>query len=231
MTFLQLDSRLVKQLQTLTFAAVAALVVAGLLGHIAHFAFDLTAVRPWRLIYFLFDLNEENNIPTWFSSMLLALCGLILLAIGASSDPAVRPWRRQWYLLGTAFLFLSLDEFASLHERLIRPLQETFGFSGLLTNAWVLVALPLVAILGLVLIPFLRNLPAHTRNLFMLSGAIYVGGAAGVELISGLMKSQYGMDDIRFAFSTFVEETLELGGLALFMKAASDRLMIVYGAR
>lgn len=36
-------------------------------------------------------------------------------------------------------------------------------------------------IIGLASLPFLARLPSRTGNLFVIAGAIYVGGALGVE--------------------------------------------------
>jgi hypothetical protein len=215
-----ISGRLVIKLQRAMMLGAAALSVIGLLGHFANFALGLTAARPAKFVYKFIDLNNENNLPTWFSSMLLGLCAIILLLIAASNG---KRWQYHWILLGLAFLFLSLDEFAGLHERLIQPMHRMLGLSsGIFTNIWVLAALPIVAVFGAVLIPFIRELPPRTAGMFLLAGAIYIGGAAGVELISGLMKNRYGVEDVRFALCTWVEETLELAGVVLFFKAVSD---------
>ncbi|MCA1991662.1 MAG: hypothetical protein LDL41_06395 [Coleofasciculus sp. S288] len=41
---------------------------------------------------------------------------------------------------------------------------------------------------------FLAHLPAKMRRLFLLSGAIYIGGAIGVELAHGYYLNFYGFE-------------------------------------
>src|SRR5687768_11398051 len=65
----------------------------------------------------LFNLDEEANVPSWYSSMQLFMIGVILL-VASSSPLRVRDRLRSFVaLLGTAFLFLSVDEAAAIHEK------------------------------------------------------------------------------------------------------------------
>ena len=225
---LRLDPALVKRLQTLVYAAVALVLIGSVLGHIGNFGFGWRVYAPFRFYNFMFDLSEEANLAAWFSSMLLGQCSLILLTIGASEDPEIRPWRWHWYFIAVVFVYLSLDEATALHERATKPMHNALDLPPIFTNAWVLLALPIIALTGLLLLSFLRNLPARTLRLFVISGVIYVGGAAGVELFSGLMKYEFGTQDIRFAAVAWIEETMELAGITLFLKAASDQLIETY---
>ena len=226
-THVRFETRLIRSLQTWIFAVVALLVFAGLAGHGVRYALGLEPVGAFGFFYHQFNLSNEDNLPAWFSSLQLGLCALVLLAIGACDDLRVQVCRRQWFILAVAFLLLSFDEDASLHERLIDPVHRIVGESRWLTNAWVFAVLPMVGLLGLYMLALLKSLPPRTRNLFLISGAIYVGGAAGVELVSGAMRFQYGISGAHFAFSSWFEEALELIGIALFLKAASDWLVTV----
>src|SRR6185503_4047126 len=55
-----------------------------------------------------FDFAIERNVPTLYSSFLLATAGLLLLLIAASHRRAGERGR-QWTVLGLIFLFLSYD--------------------------------------------------------------------------------------------------------------------------
>jgi hypothetical protein len=60
-------------------------------------------------------------------------------------------------------------------------------------------------------------LPAQTRRAFVLAGAIYIGGALGMEMIDGLYASLYGEKNLTYAFLTTIEETLEMLGIVVFL--------------
>lgn len=65
-----------------------------------------------------FNLGRENNVAAWFSGALLALIALHALD-GQTLYQSDRPrLARAWTLIAFVFLFLSLDEVGSLHERL-----------------------------------------------------------------------------------------------------------------
>ena len=126
-------------------------------------------------------------MPTWFSSIMLASCAVLLALIVLAKRATGDQWLRHWSALSAIFLLMSLDEIASIHERTIRPLHNLFELHPVFTNAWVLIALPLLIVLSLLYARFLLNLPRRARWLFLLSGVIYIGGVVGLEVCSGLM--------------------------------------------
>lgn len=69
-----------------------------------------------------------------------------------------------------------------------------------------------------------RRLPARTRSLFLVSGAIYVAGALGCEMIGGLVEQRFGRRGPEFALEVLVEESLEMGGSILFIYAVAAYL-------
>ena len=66
---------------------------------------------------------------------------------------------------------------------------------------------------------FLWHLPRRWKGWFAAAGAIYVGGAVGVELLGGLYASQYDVATFAYALITTVEEGLEMLGVVLFLYA------------
>ena len=74
----------------------------------------------------------------------------------------------------------------------------------------------LVAVLFVVYLPFLYHLPRIFAVLFLLSGAIYVSGAIGLEMISGKYIDDHGRDLIYRLIAT-VEEAFEMFGAWLFI--------------
>jgi hypothetical protein len=180
----------------------------------------LTDVRDSvvRLAWF----DGEGNIPAWYSASLLLLCALLLAAIAAAhrqqrTGPVVR-----WLILSSIFVFLSLDEIAQLHELSIRPLRDTFHTTGFFYYGWIIPAGVCVALFTLAYLPLLRKLPSSTRWLFLLAGSLYVGGALGVEAVSGRHASLHGEHNLIYHLIVTVEELLEMAGLVVFIYALLD---------
>ena len=173
-----------------------ALVSAHLVINIYNYQVD---ELPWLLIQ-LFELDEENNLPSWYSGFLLLNNAFVLYLI---ANTAEKNSRFHWFLLAGGFFFLSIDEIAGLHE--------TFN-SSIDTN-WAIPAAFLVAGLGVSFIPFLRDLPKGLAKRFILAGVIYVSGVIIIELLSKDMES----DSLAYAFAVAVEEGMEMLGALLFL--------------
>ena len=64
---------------------------------------------PWPLRQ-LFDVDEEDAIPTWYSTSALMLAAGLLLLISRRKRADRDRWFRYWYGLTLAFVALSFDE-------------------------------------------------------------------------------------------------------------------------
>jgi len=166
-----------------------------------------------------FDLDHEINVPTWFSSTALSGCAGLLAMICLANKRVGCRYVLHWGLLAVAFLYLSIDETANLHEILIVPLRRRLGAGGLLYFTWVIPGAACVGLFALAYLKFLFHLDKRTRYLFMLSGAVYVGGALGVEMLGGALADWYGLLSLRYLAAMAVEEVLEMVGVALFLYA------------
>src|SRR5690606_34326178 len=130
--------------------AVAA--VSLLLIHVALTVMHYTHTElPW-LLRQLFDVDEENNIPTWFSSFLLLLAAALLAVLACHKHAQRDRWTRYWYLLAGGFLLLSLDEMAGLHETL----------NSSIASSWAIYGLLVAALCAALLLRFLFHLPTPT---------------------------------------------------------------------
>jgi hypothetical protein len=154
---------------------------------------------PW-LIRQLFDLDEENNLPTWFSSFLLLNNAMVLYLL---ANARAGDYRYHWILLASGFLILSIDEVAGLHESLNTAIDLNWAIPGGI----------LVILVGLAFVPFLLSLQRRVAVLFVLSGLLYVSGAICVELLSEDMNEK----SLAYGFATAVEEGLEMLGALLFL--------------
>ena len=152
----------------------------------------------------LFDLNSENNVPTWFS------VALWLLLVAAAVLAAALDAERRPGLLGLAAVaaLMSLDEAAALHERL-NGVGDALSFAP--RFAWVLPGSLLAAGLVLGLARTVLQLPPLARRGLVLGGAVFVLGAIVVETLSGLVLDRAG-DGVVYALVTTVEEGLEMAG-------------------
>jgi hypothetical protein len=170
------------------------------------------------------DVSEEANIATWFATFLLLLAAGVLVTAALVARAREDPDTRSWWLLAGGFIYLSVDEAAGLHELLIDPVGDVTDASGLLHYAWIIVAIPAIAIVCLLLLGFLRRLPAATRRSFLVAGAIYVGGTVGVEALEGLVLhtalAAHGAQRVMVT----MEELLESLGIALFVGAVLRHL-------
>ena len=175
----------------------------------------------------LFNLNHEANIPTFYQCFALLACS-VFLAVIANFHHQNGESYFYWGSLAVIFLFLSVDEFAMLHERLVLPFRTMFNATGVLYFAWVIPYAVLVALVGILYLRFLLRLPHRTRMLFVLAGIIYVSGALVLEMADGYFVSKK-IDNIGFAIVNTIEEYLEMFGIIVFIYALQDYLGRTFG--
>jgi hypothetical protein len=71
---------------------------------------------------------------------------------------------------------------------------------------------------------FLFHLPMKTRVKVAVAGALYVGGALGVELPLGLWTERHGELNFGWAIIDMAEESMEIAGSSLFLFALLEYL-------
>lgn len=157
---------------------------------------------PW-LLRELFDVDEEESVPTWFSSGLLLLTAVVLFLIAHLSQQCKDRYAIYWLGLGLGigFAFMSADEIAGFHETL-NSITET---------SWAVPGLILALLIGVFYLKFLSSLPAPVVVRFMMSGAIFVGGAIGIELATEPYLYEDALDTLSYNLWTPVEEGMEMG--------------------
>ncbi len=163
---------------------------------------------PWLLLQ-LFDLDEENNLPTWFSSFLLLLTAAFLWLCAAQERAEASGGSGHWTALAVGFLLLSIDEVAGVHETINSVIQVTWAIPGGI----------LALGIGFAFVPFLLRLPRRTALLFVLAGALYLAGGAGMEVYGNELVRQRLRDTLQYKLASLVEEGLEIGGVLLFLHA------------
>lgn len=168
----------------------------------------------------LFDLSTEANVPTWWSSLLLAaLAGLFVLAafLHRSTDSVAA---RTHVALAAVALTLSVDEATAVHEEVLGAVGDAVvDTGGLLTFAWVVPGAVLAGAVGLTLLRATTGLPGPVRRGLVAGGAVFLTGALGVETVTGAILDERGHDRA-YVLATTVEEGLEMLGVLLALGAA-----------
>ncbi len=165
----------------------------------------------------LFNLNAEANIPTFYSSLLLFFASILLFILGSAYKNIDRWYTKYWYFLATIFLFLTIDEFSSLHERLGEFTKQALNTSGYLHFAWVIPYAVIVLVIGISLIKFLLKLDRTIAKGFIISGAMFISGALGLEILGGKEAFDSGQNSLLFIGLSTIEEILEMSGVLLFI--------------
>lgn len=169
-----------------------------------------------------FSLDQENNLPTWYQSFSLLLCAGLLGVIAGLRRQESDPFARHWTALSCVFVYLSLDEMASIHERIFNPLLRFITAHSpfhWLFFGWTVFGTAFVALVLVAFIPFLRHLPAWASRAFLLAGSIYVGGAVALEKIGDLAGDRWGITSLPYVLLSTLEEVGEMAGILLFLRA------------
>lgn len=179
----------------------------------------------------LFYVELELNIPAFFSMLLLLAASLLLAVIAVLSKRQTNSRAAQWAILSAGFLLMAFDEIVAVHERLIEPMREILGADslGIFYFAWVVPAVGLVLLLALYFLRFLRSLPPKTRFFFLLAATLYLGAAIGFELIEGWHVERHGKDNPIYIVLTTLEESLEMAGVIVFIRALLGYIADAYG--
>ena len=206
-----------------TLAVVIALIFV--FGSAANLVSDYVAPsKEHKLARFLsrFDITAELSIPNWYSSVSLLSAGILLITIARAKYAERDRWRFHWLALGVVFVGLSIDEMTRFHEMSNTAMSWVVTGHGLLYYPWVIPALIFCGVIGLSYIPFLLHIERRSAVLFLVAGAIYVGGAVGMDAVGGDLAEHFGTQSLYPHFSEYVEELFEDVGQLVFIYALLD---------
>ena len=71
---------------------------------------------------------------------------------------------------------------------------------------------------------FLFKLPKTTSVSFIIAGIIYLTGLLGIEMVGGYYHELHGKENLTYSLISTLEESLEMLGLILFIRALLDYL-------
>jgi hypothetical protein len=171
-----------------------------------------------------FNLDAENNVPTFFGALLLVAVAGLLALTGTIKRKGRDRFSAHWGVLSLLFLFLAFDEASAIHEALIMPLRTAFKAEGIFHYAWVIAAIPLVVMFLVGFAKFFFHLPKRSRFLIGLAVGTYIGGALGLELAGGWYADKFGLNNWGYVLLTTVEETLEMTGIVILIYGLLDYL-------
>lgn len=204
------------------FALVAALVGLSIWGQHMRF-FGVADIRgAWHeflidLMMNSFFLDYEGNIPTYINALLLFIPSILLAGIGGWKNTVKDKFRIHWNVLSIIFFLLSVDEVASLHEKLIKPMRAIVGAEGIFYFTWIIPGMILVGLFGLTFLMFFLHLDKKFKLLFFFSLAVYISGVIGGEMVSGYFAANLGLKNYTYAIVASLEESVEMFGCSLII--------------
>lgn len=201
------------------------LILASILGTILRYKFGITTS------YFvsLFNLDSEKNIPTFFSTLLLLTCSILLGIIASTRKVQMKREFWHWAILAAGFLFLAADEFIEIHERIGTLVHNKFNTTGVFYFAWIIPYALLAIAVVIAFVPFVWRLPKSVKWMMILAGFLYVFGALGMEAVASYLNYESGERGLYFAVLTTIEETMEMAGLLVFIYALLHYINIELG--
>ena len=209
------------------------------ISHLVSQSYSVVTQQPsdslgaWAIL----NLDNEANIPTWYSSCSLFLCAVILLGIAYSQWLSKSRLRWGWAGLVVLFTYLSADEASSLHEGFVPKLLYAITYKLSEGNHavyfnWTQIGIPVVLIVLAGYFRFWLKLPSRTRWIFFTAAAIFLLGALGFEKISHIYETKYQTENtIAYVLTCGIEEFLEMLGVAIFTYGLLDYLATHIGFR
>jgi hypothetical protein len=199
-----------------TVARLLALIVLGLtvMSALGHVAVHVLPDFPLRDRFgTAFDVDEEGNVPSLYSTLALVAAAVLLLAIARQERAEGGRFARRWTVMSAIFFYLAADEYLEFHEEI----DVRLHLPGITEYSWVFVGMIAVAVFAVAYVPLLRSLTPFIRRMFLLSGATYAMGVIVMELIGGHYVDTWGHGSTAYAVCTGLEELFEMVGIVLFI--------------
>ena len=161
----------------------------------------------------LLIVNKEISILSWLSIVVMFVLGLACLAAGRLER------RRAWYPIAALFIYLSMDDSTTLHERIGWLLTGANGDSPVYW--WVRVLGPILAVLGLFTFAFLWKRYAGNLRSRLTTFAGF--GCLGLALLCEILERFFHNSNLRWRgfsierYTMHLEEFCELVGPVLIL--------------
>lgn len=219
-----------KKIFRVLMVCIAGLVLASTLSETARHTVGVTPANRDYLMALsrLFYVDSEKSLATLFSILQLGVAAILLGLITVRNTEVRGKRSGRWTLLTLIFVGLTIDEACSIHEMTIRGMGGLRAYltSGYFHYTWVVLGIGFVTAFTAYYVPFLRHLPRKTARDFIIAGAIFVVGAVGMEMLGAKHDKMFGRDNLGFVTYSTIEETLEMTGIAIFVKALLQYLQL-----
>lgn len=184
-----------------------------------------------RAIRRIFNTAREGSLPSWFGVIQTFVIGVIALINVALLNKVDSSTRRQvgWLLMAIAFIYISADDDAKIHERLGTASKSFEFMSGALqaypSYAWQIVLGPLFAALGFFILYFLWNeLTKPIERFAVLAALGCLAFAVFLDYLEGLddgyalllENTDWSKPAVKH-FSKSIEEVMEMFGMTIFL--------------
>jgi hypothetical protein len=200
--------------------AIVALIILSVPGSIATVVFAHDNLMG---LNHIFNLDAENSVPNWASSIYLLVAGTLAGVVAGAKQRDGDPFRRHWWGLAAIVTAFSVEEIADVHGSVGLVFKHFVPTSGFFYFAWTIPGMIFVAGLVLVFFRFWRHFAPAVRRRFMAATVIYFGSAVGFELLeSRIFEAGHQTGFAYIAFTT-IEESGEMLGAALLI-----RMLLMY---
>jgi uncharacterized membrane protein len=186
----------------------------------------------WEQLIRILDLGAEASLGTWYSVVGLAFLSLALGIIALAKHAAGDRFTWHWLVLSILTLGFSLDEQAKFHDAGggTAEIRDQLGVGGPIYYGWVILGLVSVLTVAYFYRHFITALPRNTRRLFLLAGALYVGGEMLLESMSGWYVDAFGAEgDLMYQTITSFEELFGMLGMFVGLAAVLHYIQTEYG--
>ena len=205
------------------FLFIIVLILVGL-SLLTEMLSSLSGNKVFELISAIFNLDKERNLPTLFSVLILWSASFLCAIITVLKKRTRQRYIIHWGFLAVIFLILGWDEGTQIHDSFLGNSGITdYLFSilgiekeGFFTFRWVVVALPVVFLLGASYIKFIWSLPVKQKQILILAAIAYLMGALGMEAITGFLLKTQGITLV-YSLMNALEELLEMSGIIIFI--------------
>jgi hypothetical protein len=213
-----------RKVRNVLLLIVAAIAAAGLLTVLYVYLLadeELERTYLQRAYFLLFDPRGELSLADWFSTLGLFACAVLAALITLITRARRGPYLLHWIVLSLILLLLSADEAVSFHQRASEVIRDHLLPHPGVVEPWLYLAAALVLVYGLAYVRFVLDLPRQIRRLFVLAVAVFVAGAAGFELIEGILLNtvEPSKNNLRYALVATTEQFLEMLGIVIFAYA------------
>jgi len=162
-------------------------------------------------------VNDEANLPTWWTVTLLVSAAVLHVQAGVLARRSGARGAAAWWVIATLLGLLALDELTALHERLdvwgLALTEAGFAFPWLVLGAPIAIGMIAVAVVAG------RHLPRRTTMLSLGGIGLLFLSAVGLEAVGGILLGEqegpYQGASLGYTLVMHAEEFGEMTGAAL----------------